>query len=90
MEYVVRIHNRRYTRNWPNWPSERFPFVGLSTPEPVSFSWGAREIARNRLNRKEGGRGSGGGILRPRATIYDGLAGTYLGQRLLSVIRERK
>jgi len=45
---------------------------------------------RNRLNRKEDGRDSGGSALRCGFTIYDGLAGTYLGQRLLSVARERK
>jgi len=45
---------------------------------------------RNRLNRKEDGRDSSGSALRCGFTIYDGLAGTYLGQRLLSVARERK
>lgn len=44
----------------------------------------------NRLNRKEGGRNSDGSTLHCCATIYDGLAGTYLGQRLLSVVRGRE
>jgi len=32
----------------------------------------------------------GGSTLHYDVTIYDGLAGTYLGQHLLSVARERK
>jgi len=40
---------------------------------------------RNRLNRKEGGCDLGGSTLHYGVTIYDGLAGTYLGQHLLSV-----
>jgi len=32
----------------------------------------------------------GGSTLHYGVTIYDGLAGTYLGQHLLSVARERK
>lgn len=75
---------RRYTRDRPNWPLRKAAYT-RSPPRG-----GAGKTTRNRLNRKEGGLDSGGGTLRRGTTIYDGLAGTYLGRHLLSVVRERK
>lgn len=70
--------------------SEGVPFVLTAYNRTPLFPRNIRKIAGNRLKRKEGGRDSGGGTLRCGVTIYDGLAGTYLGQRLLSVARERE